>query len=145
MQGTPTILLAEDDDGHALLVKSALRKAGFQNSVVRFCDGQETLDFLLGPDGPLQNSNTPMVLLLDIRMPKIDGIQVLRRLRETTGFDALPVVMVTTMDDPGEMTRCHQLGCNFYLVKPVDWKVFNAALTGLARFLSPHMASPMVN
>jgi len=145
MQGTPTILLAEDDDGHALLVKSALRKAGFQNPVVRFCDGQEALDFLLGPEGPLQNPNTPMVLLLDIRMPKVDGIQVLRRIRESAGFDAMPVVMVTTMDDPGEMTRCHRLGCNLYLVKPVDWKVFHATLTGLARFLSPQMAPPPVS
>jgi DNA-binding response OmpR family regulator len=145
MQGKPTILFAEDDDGHALLVKSALKKAGFVNPVIRFCDGQETLDFLFGPDGPMQNQTTPMVLLLDIRMPKVDGIQVLRRIRERDEFNGLPVIMVTTMDDPGEMMRCHQLGCNLYLVKPVDWKVFNAALTGLARFLSPQPPPPPAN
>ena len=82
---------------------------------------------------------------VDIRMPKVDGIQVLRRLRERSEFDAMPVIMVTTMDDPGEMTRCHQLGCNFYLVKPVDWKVFNAALAGLARFLMPQAPLPRAN
>lgn len=145
MQDTPIILLAEDDDGHALLVQNGLRKAGFHNSVVRFGDGQEALDFLLGPDGPLGIGAAPMVLLLDIRLPKIDGIEVLRRVRGISDFDAMPVIMATTMDDPGEMTRCLQLGCNSYLVKPVDWKLFNAALAGLAGFLSPQKLQPPQN
>jgi CheY-like chemotaxis protein len=139
MQQMPTILLAEDDDGHALLVQAALKKAGFHNRVVRFRDGQEALDFLFGTDGPPTAS---MVLLLDIRMPKIDGIEVLRRIRERAQLDTMPVIMVTTMDDPGEMTRCLELGCNFYMVKPVDWKLFNAALAGLAGFVTPPNVPP---
>jgi DNA-binding response OmpR family regulator len=135
MQNTPTILLAEDDDGHALLVMSALKKAGFHNRIVRFRDGQEALDFLLGPEATRSPGASAMVLLLDIRMPKIDGVEVLRRIRERTELDTLPVIMVTTMDDPGEMTRCLELGCSFYMVKPVDWKLFNATLTGLAGFI----------
>jgi len=135
MQDIPSILLAEDDDGHALLVQSALKKAGFHNRVVRFRDGQETLDFFFGADNPRETGASPMVLLLDIRMPKVDGIEVLRRIRERAELNTLPVIMVTTMDDPGEMTRCLELGCNFYMVKPVDWKLFHAALTGLAKLI----------
>lgn len=145
MQNTPTILLAEDDDGHALLVQGALKKAGFHNRIVRFRDGQEALDFLFGADGPRGAVKAAAVLLLDIRMPKIDGIEVLRRIRERADLNTMPVVMVTTMDDPGEMTRCRELGCNFYMVKPVDWKLFNTALTGLAGFPTPPGAAPPAN
>jgi DNA-binding response OmpR family regulator len=135
MQNTPTILLAEDDDGHALLVQSALKKAGFHNRVVRFRDGQEALDYFFRADDARGIGISPMVLLLDIRMPKVDGVEVLRRIRERAELNTMPVIMVTTMDDPGEMTRCLELGCSFYLVKPVDWKLFNATLTGLAGFI----------
>ncbi len=135
MYSAPTIFLAEDDDGHALLVQSALRKAGFQNRVIRFRDGQEALDYFFGPDSAPAADAGPMLLLLDIRMPKIDGVEVLRRIRERAELNTMPVIMVTTMDDPGEMTRCLELGCNFFFVKPVDWKLFKATLTGLAGFV----------
>jgi CheY-like chemotaxis protein len=136
MQESPVILLAEDDDGHALLVRNGLKKAGFHNRVVRFCDGEEALGFLTGPDGP-PRIPAPVVLMLDIRMPKMDGIEVLRRIRANNAFDSMPVVMVTTMDDPGEMEKCRQLGCNSYIVKPVDWKLFSVAVRDITGLLSP--------
>ncbi|HEX2748434.1 MAG TPA: response regulator [Verrucomicrobiales bacterium] len=134
MQGKPTVLLVEDDDGHAFLLKSSLRKAGFQNNVRRFSDGQEILDFLnkitIGSD-PLS-----IVILLDIRMPRLDGVEVLKQIREDQRFTDMPVIMVTTTDDPGEMHRCMQLGCDAFLVKPMDWKQFTTRLSALAGFFS---------
>jgi CheY-like chemotaxis protein len=134
MQENPTVLLVEDDDGHALLLKSSLKKAGFQNRVVRLCDGQEALDYL----GELSAAPPPakMVVLLDIRMPRVDGAEVLRYIRGNRYFDAMPVIMVTTTDDPGEMNRCMQLGCDAFLVKPVDWMQFTSRLSSLSGFFS---------
>lgn len=132
-----TILLAEDDDGHALLVERHLRRSGFTDRIARARDGQEALDYLLGagphagrsPDGPL-------VVLLDIRMPRIDGIEVLRRLRATPATMGLPVLMLTTTDNPLEITRCYQLGCSLYVTKPVSYDALSAALQQLASFLT---------
>jgi CheY-like chemotaxis protein len=137
MPDVPTILLAEDDDGHAFLIQNSLLKAGYQNAILRFCDGQEALDFLLGPSGSLAALDGALVLLLDIRMPKVDGIDVLKRVRAQSEFNAMPVIMVTTTDDPGEVERCHRLGCTFYLVKPVNWKLFGNTLADIAQWLAP--------
>lgn len=142
MQDTPTILHAEDDDGHALLVRNGLKKAGFHNCLVRFRDGQEALDYFTGPDGIAVTSR---VLMLDVRMPKFDGIEVLRRVRGISDFDAMPVIMLTTSDDPGEKQRCLQLGCNFYLVKPVDARLLHSALCNLAGFFSPQESGASAN
>jgi CheY-like chemotaxis protein len=142
MQESPTILLAEDDDGHAFLIQKSLRAAGFRNIVVRFSDGQEAWEFLLGPSGPLVVTDGPLVVLLDIRMPKMDGIEVLRRIRERRELDGVPVIMVTTTDDPGEVERCRRLGCTSYLVKAVNWRLFTAALADLTVWLAPPMTAP---
>ena len=132
-----TILLAEDDDGHALLVERHLRRAGFTERIARVCDGQEALDFVFGtgeyagraPDGPL-------IVLLDIRMPRIDGVEVLRLLRAAPQTSGLPVLMLTTTDNPHEITRCYQLGCSLYVTKPVSDDDLTAGLQRLASFLS---------
>lgn len=138
MQEKPIILLAEDDDGHARLVQNGLRKAGFHNPLVRFHDGQEALEYLTGLEtSPGFAASASRVLLLDIRMPKIGGIEVLRQIRENHAFDSMPVIMLTTTDDPREAQHCRQLGCDSYVVKPVNARLFNAALRGLAGFLSP--------
>ena len=138
MLDLPTIFLAEDDDGHAQLIQNGLRKAGFQNPLIRFHDGQEALEYLTSLAVPSAAFPAlPRVLLLDIRMPKVGGIEVLRQIRENPAFDVLPVIMLTTTDDPREAQHCRQLGCNYYIVKPVNATLFNAALQGLAGFLSP--------
>lgn len=131
-----TILLAEDDDGHALLVERHLRRAGLTTRIVRMHDGQEALDYVFGtgdhagraPDGPL-------LVLLDIRMPRVDGMEVLRQLRAAPETSGLPVVMLTTTDNPEEITRCYQLGCSLYVCKPVDYDDLTEALQRLAGFL----------
>jgi len=127
-----TIVLAEDDDGHATLVERNLRRAGLDNGFIRVRDGQEALDLLLGPDA---SPCTSCILLLDIKMPRVDGIEVLRRLKNDSRTATLPVVMLTTTDDPREIERCYQLGCNVYVTKPVEYEQFIEAVKRLGFFL----------
>jgi CheY-like chemotaxis protein len=127
-----TIILAEDDDGHATLIERNLRRAGLDNGFVRLKDGQEALDFLLGSEAPVRES---CVLLLDIKMPRVDGIEVLKRLKGDPWTATLPVIMLTTTDDPREVERCYQLGCNVYVTKPVEYEQFIDAVKRLGFFL----------
>jgi len=132
-----TILLAEDDDGHAELVLGSLREAGVKNPMRRFRDGQELMGFLeellCGGGFP---ASRPYVLLLDIRMPRMDGLEVLRRVKEDPEMRTLPVIMLTTTDDPREVEECYRLGCNGYIVKPVGYEPFSETLHRLGLFLS---------
>jgi CheY-like chemotaxis protein len=127
-----TIILVEDDDGHATLVERNLRRSGLDNGFIRLKDGQEALDFLLGPESPRRES---YVLLLDIKMPRVDGVEVLKRLKADPWTATLPVIMLTTTDDPREIERCYQLGCNVYVTKPVEYEQFIDAVKRLGFFL----------
>lgn len=131
------ILIAEDDDGHAELVIESLQEAGIFNPIIRFRDGEETLDFFFGSSEGQQRyqSGRAYLLLLDIRMPKLDGEQVLERLKNTPHLRSMPVIMLTTTDDPREVDRCYQLGCNNYITKPVNFSSFVEALRRLGLFL----------
>jgi CheY-like chemotaxis protein len=131
------ILIAEDDPGHARLIEKNLSRAGLHNRIERFQDGQAVLDFLFhsGP-GPHRAPDTPYLLLLDIRMPKVDGVEVLRRLKLDHELRKLPVIVLTTTDDPREVDRCHAIGCASYIVKPVDYDKFAEAIKSLGLFLS---------
>ena len=131
------ILVADDDDGHAGLIRKNLSRAGILNEIRRFRDGQEILDFLfqLGP-GPHRMENEAYILLLDIRMPKLDGTEVLRRVKSDDGLRKMPVIMITTTDEPREVANCHALGCNNYITKPVEYDDFVNAIRQLGLFLS---------
>ncbi len=131
-----TVLIADDEPGHVNLVKRNLKRAGILNEIMHFNDGQEILDFLFRQNGSEgRDSNTAYLLLLDIRMPKVDGVEVLRRIKECSQLRSLPVIMLTTTDDPREVTRCHELGCNNYVTKPVDYEEFVNAIQRLGMFL----------
>lgn len=130
------ILIAEDDDGHAELIKKNLRRTSISNEIIRFKDGQETLDFLFNKsDGANRESGKAYLLLLDIRMPKVDGVEVLRQIKQDKELKKMPVIMVTTTDDPREVERCHELGCNNYVTKPVVYEKFVNAIKQLGLFL----------
>ena len=131
-----TILIVDDDAGHARLIEKNLQRAGLHNPVLRFGDGQEILDFLFcrGP-GPHRMLDGHYLLLLDIRMPKVDGIEVLRQIKKDPRLCKLPVSMLTTTDDPREVGRCHELGCSNYLVKPVDYEKFSEAVKQFGLFI----------
>src|SRR5262245_32651242 len=105
-----TVLLVEDDDGHASLVRRNLERSGINNEIVHLRDGQEALDFI---DDRMKNLvRGPMLLLLDINMPRVDGIEVLWRLKANPETAAIPVIMLTTTNDPREVERCYQHGCS---------------------------------
>ena len=141
-----TILIAEDDDGHAELICDNLKEAGIHNPMIRFRNGQEALDFFFGPSQPQpgqsragdESQRVPgraYLLLLDIRMPKIDGVEVLRQIKADHTLKHMPVIMLTTTDDPREIRNCYELGCSCYVTKPVDYQQFSAMLTRLGLFL----------
>jgi len=132
-----TIVIAEDDEGHADLITRNLKRAGIANNMLTLKDGQETLDFFFRKgQGPHRETGKPYLLLLDIRMPKMDGIGVLRRMKEDPELRKVPVIMVTTTTDPREVTLCHELGCSSYIPKPVNYEKFMEAIRQLGLFLS---------
>ena len=130
------IVLAEDDDGHATLIHRNLERAGLVNGFARLKDGQEALDFVRG-EGAYTGRTPPnnVLLLLDINMPRVDGVEVLRRLKADPRTAAVPVIMLTTTDDPREIERCYQLGCSVYVTKPVEYADFIEAIKRLGLFL----------
>ncbi len=131
-----TILIAEDDDGHAALIQDLLQESGVRNPIQRFRDGQEALDFLKRlPTPPNSTTEDGYLLLLDIRMPRMDGTQVLAQIKADPILRTIPVIMLTTTDDPQEIQKCYELGCNCYITKPVIFDHFTAALRQLGFFL----------
>lgn len=136
MRSEVVIILAEDDEGHATLVEKNLRRAGISNEIIVFPDGHETLDFLQrrGKE-PHRVIGGYYLLLLDIRMPRVDGVEVLRRLKQDAELTKIPVIILTTTDDPREVEECHSLGCSNYITKPVNYDKFVAVIRQLALFL----------
>ena len=139
MQKEVRILIAEDDDGHASLIERNLRRAGVHNPIERFVDGQQVLDFLLQQETKTSSGDRSdeeaFLLLLDINMPKRDGIDVLTEVKSSPVLRKIPVIMITTTDDPKEVEKCHQLGCNSYVTKPVEYEGFVNAIRQLGLFL----------
>ncbi len=136
-QGDVTVLIAEDDPGHARLIQKNLQRGGIGKSLICFEDGQQVLDYLFQRgDGPKRNSGVAYVLLLDIRMPKVNGVDVLTQVKRDPGLRSMPVIVLSTADDSAEVKRCHQLGCNAYITKPVDYEVFVEVVKRLGMFIS---------
>jgi len=139
MQKEVCILIAEDDDGHASLIERNLRRAGVHNRIERFVDGQQVLDYLHQQEAKASDAertkDEAFLLLLDINMPKRDGIDVLTEVKMSPVLRKIPVIMITTTDDPREVDKCHQLGCNSYVTKPVEYEGFVNAIRQLGLFL----------
>ena len=137
MKKDVVILLAEDDEGHAGLITRNLRRSGIVNDIQYFKDGEEILNFLFKRgDRPHREPNVSYVLLLDIRMPKCDGVEVLEKIKADPKLSKLPVSMITSTDDPLEIERCHSLGCNNYITKPIEYESFVSTMRQLGLFLS---------
>jgi CheY-like chemotaxis protein len=136
-QRTVTILLVDDDDGHAELVQRNLRRAGIDNPVVVLDNGRAALDYVFCSGAYAgREPAAGLLLLLDINMPGIDGIEVLRQLKTNPRTKKIPVVMLTTTDDPRAIDLCYELGCNVYVTKPVAPAAFVEAITRLGLFMS---------
>ncbi|NVO09156.1 MAG: response regulator [Bacteroidales bacterium] len=130
------ILIAEDDDGHAELIKEGLEESGVRNEIIRFSNGEEVWKYLSNTgDNVIRNKNKNYLLLLDINMPKMNGIEVLKRIKADENLKEIPVVMLTTTDDPREVEACYRMGCNIYITKPVDFIKFAETLKRLSLFI----------
>ena len=142
MNEDAVILLAEDDDGHATLTRMALREVGVNNQIIRFRDGQETVDFLFGTgQGPSREADAHYLLLLDLRMPKVDGIAVFRRIRQDEQLRRMPVVVLSTTDNPHEIETCKALHCSRYIVKAAGYQALAEALQQV-KLLLEHRQAP---
>jgi CheY-like chemotaxis protein len=132
-----TILLVEDDEGHARLLEKNLRRGGMINRLIRVADGQEAVDYV-SRTGAYQDSEQfplPSVILLDVRMPRLDGFEVLAHLKGTTQLMKIPVIMLTSTDNQKEIDRAYELGANGYVVKPVSVESFIDRVVKLGMFI----------
>ncbi len=134
MNKTVTILIAEDDKGHQSLIKRNLKRAGISNPMIFFDDGQMILDYLRSP-GNIKDRES-YLLILDISMPKISGVEVLDFVKKDSKLKRIPTIMLTTTDDPREINNCHELGCNNYITKPIEYEDFINKIMNLGLFLT---------
>ena len=123
------ILLVEDDPDHELLTIRALKKSNIANDVRVAHDGEEALNLLFGP-----GAVRPQVILLDLKLPKIDGLEVLRRIREDESTRMLPVVVLTSSDEERDVVHSYQIGVNSYIRKPVNFNDFAEATRQLGMY-----------
>ena len=126
------ILLIEDNPRDAELTMRAFRKRHLANRVVHVEDGQAALDFLFC-EGPYAQRGEahPQVVLLDLKLPKVDGIEVLRRIRGDQRLKVLPVVVLTSSREESDIIKAYHLGVNSYIVKPVEFENFSEAVSNL--------------
>ena len=131
-----SVLMAEDDDGHATLVRRSLKRAGLTTDPIHLRDGQEMLDYVFqrGPWSDRRRHDS-VVMILDLNMPRLGGAEVLQRLKEDADLSRIPVFVLTTTDNPLELDRCYALGAAACLVKPVDYGAFDDMVRRLAEFL----------
>jgi CheY-like chemotaxis protein len=129
MSSSPLIALVEDQPDDEALTLRALKKNGIANDIVVLRDGVEALEFLLAPDKPL-----PQVVLLDLKLPRVDGLEVLRRLRSEPRTQVLPVVILTSSNEEKDLIEGYRLGANSYVRKPVDFNQFTEAVRQLGLY-----------
>jgi CheY-like chemotaxis protein len=130
------ILLVEDDEGHATLVRRNLKRAGLDGDPVHLRDGQELLDYVYRrAPWTHRGPHASLAMILDLNMPRLGGLEVLKHLKSHDELARIPVFVLTTTDNPSEIDRCYALGAAACLVKPVDYGAFGEMLHRLAQFL----------
>jgi len=130
-----TIVMIEDDEGHARLIEKNIRRAGIANHIRHFADGTSALEYLREHEhGPAFNG--PALVLLDLNLPDMSGTDILAHIKSDEKLKRTPVVVLTTTDDKVEIQRCYDLGCNVYITKPVAYEAFADAIRQLGLFLS---------
>ena len=134
-----TIIMIEDDEGHARMIERNIRRSGVNNPIVPFANGTDAMDYLLGSE---TRKGDPLLILLDLNLPDMTGTEILRRVKETPHLKSTPVVVLTTTDDTHEIKRCYELGCNVYITKPVNYENFAHAIRQLGLFFSVIQVPP---
>ena len=125
------ILLVEDEEAHAQLTKRAIRKAGNANRIDVACDGEEALDYLFNSRKYADKSKYPCpgLILLDIKLPGIDGIEILQKIKRDPNLKKIPVIMLTTSEREEDIARSYDYHANSYLTKPVGFKEFEEKIS----------------
>lgn len=132
-----SIIMIEDDEGHARLIEKNIRRAGVNNEIIPFASGTEALTYLLGSDrSGIVSSGRQLLILLDLNLPDMTGIDILEKLKSNIHTKRSPVVVLTTTDDSREIQRCYDLGANVYITKPVNYEGFANAIRQLGLFFS---------
>jgi DNA-binding response OmpR family regulator len=132
-----TIVMIEDDEGHARLIEKNVRRAGVHNEIVPFTLGKGALDYILGPDRDgLVSKDRYLLILLDLNLPDMSGLDILEKIKTNEHTRRMPVVVLTTTDDEREIQKCYDLGANVYITKPVDYDGFATAIRNLGLFFS---------
>jgi len=132
-----TIVLVEDNAGHARLIEKNLRRAHLANPITKFEDGQMALDYFFGEEGYVNaQSRPPILILLDLNLPVVDGYRVMEKLKTDERTKHIPIIILTTTDDVYEVNRCYALGCNIFVTKPVEYDQFADAVAKLGLMLS---------
>jgi len=137
MNAPVTIIMIEDDEGHARLIERNIRRSGVNNEIVAFRNGTDAVRYLLGENGSgSEHEGRALLILLDLNLPDTTGIDILRQVKENKYLKCAPVVVLTTTDDSQEIKRCYELGCNVYITKPVNYESFANAIRQLGLFFS---------
>jgi CheY-like chemotaxis protein len=132
-----SIVMIEDDEGHARLIEKNIRRAGVNNEIIPFQNGTDALAFLFGADGTGEaSSRRQLLILLDLNLPDMAGVDILEKVKANPHTRRSPVIVLTTTDDSREIQRCYDLGANVYITKPVDYDGFANAIRQLGLFFS---------
>lgn len=132
-----TIVMIEDDEGHAKLIEKNLRRAGIMNEIVHIDNGRKAADYLLGQgEYAADRPAVPMLILLDLNLPELDGFQILEMIKKDDQTKLIPVIILTTTDNPREIERGYALGCNVYVTKPVEYDAFAESIRKLGLLLA---------
>ena len=132
-----SIIMIEDDEGHARLIEKNIRRAGVSNEIIPFTNGTDALNYLFGADGSgAVSAGRQLLILLDLNLPDMGGVAILEKVKANAHTKRSPVVVLTTTDDSREIQRCYDLGANVYITKPVDYDGFANAIRQLGLFFS---------
>jgi len=136
MNGQVEILLVEDNPNDAELALRALKKNNLANNILVVTDGEEALDFIFarGAFSERKIENGPKVILLDLKLPKVDGLEVLRAIKSDPRTKIIPVVVLTSSKEESDIVESYKLGANSYIVKPVEFAKFVAAVKDLGLY-----------
>ena len=129
-------MLVEDNSDDELLTLRAFKKNNISNEIVIARDGVEALDYLFatGPYSGRNPKNLPQIILLDLKLPKVNGIEVLQKIRADKRTKNIPVVVLTSSREDPDIQKCYDLGVNSYVVKPVEFDAFQKAISGLGLY-----------
>lgn len=132
-----TIVMVEDDEGHARLIEKNIRRAGVTNDIVACASGEAAVTFLFGSDGTgSSHAGRSLLVMLDLNLPDMSGVDILTRLRASEHLRRTMVIILTTTDDPREVNHCFDLGANVYVPKPIQYDRFVNAIQQLGMFIA---------